>query len=467
MTTRHMKERPSQNSPRSWPRYGVEHPDPECLLTGDRIAGAVPDPHRPACLHRQISHAGTPRAPFVKGALSAYRSGHAYLIDSHDTVISSDQSQTVGKPLDQVSATLAAAIHGTNKGYFGQDAQRQHFVVGPIAVSSWRLVFILSADELFQPFTPAQRWGSWIALVGFVLMSLGMITLFIQALAGRVAAEDDHARQQAMLDTATDAFIGMDHRGTVVDWNMAASRLLGWRRAEAYGQSVAGLLDPPQLQQAHSAGLQTFLETGVTWLPPHPMIVTAQHRDGYDIPVEVTISRTHWRGTWRFLAFMRDITDRLEHERQLRQMALTDALTGLANRRAFMENLVQAHAQFTAGGAQLTVLYADVDQFKVIIDTFGHAGGDAILIQIAERVRTHFRAGDIVARLVRDEFAVICEDFSMRAERLVPELGGVGSSVALWATPGAAAGSCPWKLPSGDLAPAGLSTLTQPGGSTT
>jgi diguanylate cyclase (GGDEF)-like protein/PAS domain S-box-containing protein len=261
-----------------------------------------------------------------------------------------------------------------------------------------------------------------VELACFVLMALGIVILFVRALTGRAQAEDDHARQEAILDTTSDAFIGMDDRGVVIDWNTAASRLLGWTRDEALGQPVSTLMVGPRDRQAHSAGLRSFLETGIPRLPAHPINLTAQHRHGHEIPIELTVSRTHWQGTWRFHAFMRDITERLEHERQLQTMALTDPLTGLANRRAFMDNLDQAHARAKRHGTRLAVLYADVDHYKSINDTYGHAAGDAILTQMAERLRGHFRTEDTIGRLGGDEYAVVCEDFTTPAESLVERL---------------------------------------------
>jgi diguanylate cyclase (GGDEF)-like protein/PAS domain S-box-containing protein len=214
----------------------------------------------------------------------------------------------------------------------------------------------------------------------------------------------------------------MDHHGLVVDWNTAATRLLGWTEAEALGQPVSKLMIPPGDRAAHVSGIRAFLDTGVSRMPLHPVNLTARHRDGHEFPIELTVSRTQWKGTWRFHAFLRDITVRLQHEAQLHELALTDALTGLANRRAFLDNLEQAHARARRHGTELAVLYADVDQFKSINDTYGHAAGDAVLAQIAERLRGQFRTEDTIGRLGGDEFAIICEDFTAFPQALVERL---------------------------------------------
>ena len=364
----------------------------------------------------------TPLKPFIANAISSYKESHVYLVDAGGVVTESDNQLAMGLTLQQVSVPLTSALDRKSNGYFDQGGRHLHYISGPIAGTPWKLVFTVGDESLFKIYTPTQRRAPWAELFGFVVMAMGILALFDRAQTGRAQAEEDHAQQEAILDTTSDAFIGMDHRGLVIDWNTAASRLLGWTRDEALGQPVSTLMIPPRDRPAHSSGLRSFLDTGEPRLPRHPINLTAQHRDGHEIPVELTVSRSLWQGTWRFHAFMRDITDRLAHEQQLQTMALTDPLTGLANRRAFLDNLDQAHARARRHGTRLAVLYADVDHFKSINDTFGHAAGDAILTQISERLREHFRTEDTIGRLGGDEFAIVCEDFTSYDDQLVERL---------------------------------------------
>jgi diguanylate cyclase (GGDEF)-like protein len=116
-----------------------------------------------------------------------------------------------------------------------------------------------------------------------------------------------------------------------------------------------------------------------------------------------------------------------EREEELRVMALTDSLTGLANRRAFEEVLDQSHARALQhdDGGDVCVLFCDIDHFKTINDTFGHSAGDEVLRQVATRLLAHFRAQDTVARLGGDEFAIVCEDGSGSTEVLLDRLRDV------------------------------------------
>jgi diguanylate cyclase (GGDEF)-like protein/PAS domain S-box-containing protein len=188
--------------------------------------------------------------------------------------------------------------------------------------------------------------------------------------------------------------------------------LLDWGPDEAIGQPLVTLLIPPEHRSAHLAGVERFLATGQSVLPTGGIPVQALRRDGSRLMVEFTLTRMPWAAGWQFHAFLRDISDRLEHEAQLSHLALTDSLTGLSNRRAALDRLDQALARAHRHAQPVAVLYIDVDHFKSINDTHGHAAGDMVLVDLARRLRTLFRTEDTLARMGGDEFLVICEDLA-------------------------------------------------------
>jgi diguanylate cyclase (GGDEF)-like protein/PAS domain S-box-containing protein len=102
-----------------------------------------------------------------------------------------------------------------------------------------------------------------------------------------------------------------------------------------------------------------------------------------------------------------DITERKAAEERIAQLARTDALTGLANRATFMERLHQAFAAAQRGAGAFAVLYIDLDHFKPVNDVLGHASGDLLLREAANRLKGQVRSSDVVARLGGDEFAVL------------------------------------------------------------
>ena len=112
----------------------------------------------------------------------------------------------------------------------------------------------------------------------------------------------------------------------------------------------------------------------------------------------------------------RDVTQRKNVERQLRSRADNDPLTGLPNRALFFDRLGRALAQARQSSSGVGVLFLDVDRFKLVNDTHGHAVGDAVLIEFGKRLRGAVRATDMVARLGGDEFAILLP----RMEGIVP-----------------------------------------------
>jgi PAS domain S-box-containing protein len=119
------------------------------------------------------------------------------------------------------------------------------------------------------------------------------------------AALDPFARQ--ILDTARDAFIAMDVSGRIAEWNVAAERLLGWTREQAVGSELADLIVPPALRSAHRGGLLRYLTTGEAHLLNRTLQVAAQHRDGHEVPVALTITSLRVRSEVFFNAFVRDL----------------------------------------------------------------------------------------------------------------------------------------------------------------
>jgi diguanylate cyclase (GGDEF)-like protein len=124
-----------------------------------------------------------------------------------------------------------------------------------------------------------------------------------------------------------------------------------------------------------------------------------------------------------FLAALADVAavaaDRAEAEAETRRRALTDPLTGLPNRVLFVDRIEHALTRARREGSRVAVLYVDLDRFKMVNDSLGHAAGDELLVAIAPRLRAAVRESDTVARLAADEFAVLCEGIHEDADALI------------------------------------------------
>ncbi|MBI1917651.1 MAG: response regulator [Planctomycetes bacterium] len=121
------------------------------------------------------------------------------------------------------------------------------------------------------------------------------------------------------MDTAYDAFIAMNAEGVIVEWNRQAEATLGWTRAEAIGCCLADTIIPATFRLAHLNGLQRFLATGEGPVLNRRIELTALHRTGREFPVEITIWPTPIGLTYRFNAFIHDITSRKHMERALQE----------------------------------------------------------------------------------------------------------------------------------------------------
>jgi GGDEF domain-containing protein len=119
-----------------------------------------------------------------------------------------------------------------------------------------------------------------------------------------------------------------------------------------------------------------------------------------------------------------DITDRKRMEEALQSVAHSDPLTGLANRMLLADRMRLALARGRRSGSACALLYLDIDRFKHVNDTLGHAAGDRLLKDFAERLRGCVRQSDTVARLGGDEFVVLLEDLRTRRNTLVAENAG-------------------------------------------
>jgi len=132
---------------------------------------------------------------------------------------------------------------------------------------------------------------------------------------------ESEARARLIVDTAHDAFIGVDSSGRVIAWNSQAERTFGWTADEILGQSMADMVIPPAFRDGHHRGMQRFHETGEAPVVNQRLELMALHRAGHEFPIEITISSPMplEGGGYFFGAFLRDISDRRDRDEQLRR----------------------------------------------------------------------------------------------------------------------------------------------------
>jgi PAS domain S-box-containing protein len=187
-------------------------------------------------------------------------------------------------------------------------------VVATTTLGVWQA---LIADG-YEPFAllPA------VVLAGGCLMAPTMgLTVYMtqQALAQASALRQSEARKAAILDSALDCIVTIDHEGRIIEFNPAAERAFGYRRDEVMGKQLAGIIIPPSLREEHQKGLARYLATGEGRVFGRRLEMTALRADGSEFPVELAITRIPLKGPPSFTGYLRDITERKQAEKELRR----------------------------------------------------------------------------------------------------------------------------------------------------
>jgi diguanylate cyclase (GGDEF)-like protein/PAS domain S-box-containing protein len=202
---------------------------------------------------------------------------------------------------------------------------------------------------------------------------------------------------------ATDlALISIDAEGAIRFVNPSASRLFGYEPEEMIGCPIT-IIIPERMRGAHTSGFVRVAGGQKPNLGGKTVEVSAIKKNGAEFPIEITLSV--WRDADGFGAgaIIKDISERRERDAKLLRMANQDTLTGLPNRHKFNEVLKD---QLEAG-RPTTVVLIDLDGFKDVNDTHGHAVGDSLLQAIAVRLPYLLRSDAVVARFGGDEFGVL------------------------------------------------------------
>jgi diguanylate cyclase (GGDEF)-like protein/PAS domain S-box-containing protein len=215
-------------------------------------------------------------------------------------------------------------------------------------------------------------------------------------------------RAQVTLSSIGDAVISTDIEGNITFLNAIAEVLTGWPAHEATGRAAAEILGILDAETGAVIDLvATVIQENRTIRPESSLLLL--RRDGAKIPVENCISPIRNReglnaGT---VITLRDVSEVQDMSRQMIHSAQHDPLTGLPNRILLNDRINQAIAHAARQGQQIAVLFLDLDHFKHINDSLGHAIGDKLLQSIAGRLELCIRGSDTVSRQGGDEFVVL------------------------------------------------------------
>ena len=227
----------------------------------------------------------------------------------------------------------------------------------------------------------------------------------------RTRQEHDRAEEQIRIAaTAFEAQEGIvitDVNQAILRTNHAFTEITGYTWPEIAGKSPS-ILKSDHHDREFFSSMWQCIQTQGAWQGE----IWNQRKSGEDYPAWVNITAvtdasghvTHYVGT------ITDITERKEAERKIEHLAFYDLLTELPNRRLFMDRLQQALLSSKRNQQMGAILFIDLDNFKILNDTYGHHTGDQLLVEVAQRLRSCTRGGDTISRLGGDEFLVILED---------------------------------------------------------
>jgi diguanylate cyclase (GGDEF)-like protein/PAS domain S-box-containing protein len=222
------------------------------------------------------------------------------------------------------------------------------------------------------------------------------------------------ARFSSLVQNSSDVVMVVDADSTIRYTSPSVARVLGHAASDLEGTKLTALIHPDD-----EARVLQFLTVGAREPDDHPALTEfrMRHHDDFWLYAEaVRTNLLHDDNVRGIVLNTRDVSERKAFEEQLAHQAFHDSITGLANRALFRDRVEHALERQGRMATPVSVLFMDLDDFKTINDSLGHAAGDLLLAEVGERVKLCVRTGDTAARLGGDEFAVLLESASDGAE---------------------------------------------------
>ncbi|WP_368564469.1 diguanylate cyclase [Pseudoxanthomonas sp. UTMC 1351] len=251
-------------------------------------------------------------------------------------------------------------------------------------------------------------------IAGGCLMTIPVVLAMAERDRLNTRMRESERRYRLLADYSGDLIVRLKADGERVYVSPSSIDTLGWQPSEMLGQRWD--LVHPADRARQRAAMTEVLTLG----EPQTLRYRVRHKDGHHIWMEVIMSpipSEQQIGEMDLILAGRDISHRVAAEealeasrRELERLSQVDALTGVANRRQLEQRLPLALARLERSGRPVALMYLDIDHFKRINDTYGHAAGDRVIQTFAQRLTSNVRTTDLVVRLGGDEFVILMED---------------------------------------------------------
>ena len=234
----------------------------------------------------------------------------------------------------------------------------------------------------------------------------------------------DEKLVSSILNAVQDGIITINAFGLIETFNLGAEHIFGYKSFEVVNKNVSMLMPEP-LSGEHDGYLLRYRSGQSTRDHTEPFEAIALRKSGDSFPVEVTLNPIEIDKEMKIMGVVRDITERKVQQEKIQLLAMTDPLTGLANRHKYNDSLEQAAKQSLRLETKFALLFIDLDKFKPVNDNYGHPIGDSLLQHVAQELLAICRDVDLVARIGGDEFAILAlginepDEVSILAERIV------------------------------------------------
>jgi diguanylate cyclase (GGDEF)-like protein/PAS domain S-box-containing protein len=269
-------------------------------------------------------------------------------------------------------------------------------------------------------------WGG--VLIACVVARQALASRETAALLAERMRLSGETRLAKLIENAADGIFVLDREFRTVYASPSALRLLATRPSRLIGLPITGFLPPDDAESLRSLlaalGGDSGRRSGKLMLR-----FAADH--GGQAWTETTVTdERHDPNLSGIVLNVRDVSEHHRLEEQMQHEALHDALTQLPNRELFLDRVGRATAQARRAGQAVAVAVVDLDQFRLINDSLGHATGDQVIVLVAERLKSSLRSGDTLARLGADEFALMLDDvgepavLNARLERVLASFEG-------------------------------------------
>ncbi|OGT03735.1 MAG: hypothetical protein A3F73_04440 [Gallionellales bacterium RIFCSPLOWO2_12_FULL_59_22] len=254
----------------------------------------------------------------------------------------------------------------------------------------------------------------------------GFQALFIWNILTRLKRSEEGLRIAATAFESQDVIAVTDTNGVILRVNRAFAEITGYTEEEAVGQTHELLKS-----ERHDAAFYSAMWESIKHTSAWNGEIWSLRKNGEIYPGRLSITAVKGNAgeITHHVATLHDITARKAAEAEIKTLGFYDSLTGLPNRRLLLDRLKHALASSTRSGREAALLFIDLDDFKTINDSLGHATGDMLLQQVAQRLTSCVREGDTVARLGGDEFVVMLEDLSKQAFEAAEQTEAVGEKI--------------------------------------